>query len=137
MGGTIPARRKSGGAAQSLDAYLAALDHPRKAEVEALIAIALAAAPGITAHVKWNAPSFCHGGDDRVTMRLSPPPILQLVFHRGAKAKHAAGFAFADESGLLRMVAPDRGVVTLAPGEVETRADALGRLIGCWMAAAA
>jgi hypothetical protein len=116
---------------------MAALDHPRKAEVERLIAIALAAAPGVTAHVKWNAPSFRHGGDDRVTMRLSPPPILQLVFHRGAKAKPTAGFAFADESGLLEMVAPDRGLVTLGPGAVETQADALGRLIGRWLTATA
>ena len=126
--------RKAG---QSLDAYMAALDHPRKAEIERLVAIALAAAPGVSAHVKWNAPSFRHGGEDRVTMRLSPPPIVQLVFHRGAKAKDAAGFAFIDESGLLRMVASDRGVVTLAPGESEAKADALGRLIGRWMAATA
>jgi hypothetical protein len=116
---------------------MAALDHPRKAEVERLIAIAIAAAPGVTGHVKWNAPSFCQSGDDRVTMRLSPSPIVQLVFHRGARARPAAGFAFADESGLLEMVAPDRGVVTLGPGEVEARADALGRLIGRWMAATA
>lgn len=114
-----------------LDAWLAALDHPRKAEVAALVAIALAARPGITGHIKWNAPSFLYAGDDRVTLG-----VLQIVFHRGAKVRDAAGFAFADDSGLIRMVAPDRGVVTLAKGEVAAKADALGRLIARWVEAA-
>jgi hypothetical protein len=122
--------------APDLDAWLAALDHPRKAEVAALVAIALAARPGITGHIKWNAPSFVYAGDDRVTLGLRPNGVLQIVFHRGAKARDAAGFAFADDSGLIKMVAPDRGVVTLAEGEVAARADALGRLIAYWVEAA-
>ena len=101
-----------------------------------MVAIALAARPGITGHIKWNAPSFLYAGDDRVTLGLRPNGVLQIVFHRGAKMKDAAGFAFADDSGLIRMVAPDRGVVTLAEGEVAARADALGRLIARWVEAA-
>jgi hypothetical protein len=120
-----------------LDGWLAALDHPRKAEVAALVAIALAARPGITGHIKWNAPSFVYAGDDRVTLGLRPNGALQIVCHRGARAKDAAGFAFADDSGLLRMVAPDRGVVTLAEGEVATKSAALGTLIARWVEAAA
>jgi hypothetical protein len=119
-----------------LGAWLAALDHPRKAEVAALVAIALAARPGITGHIKWNAPSFLYAGDDRVTLGLRPNGVLRIVFHRGAKVRDAAGFAFADDSGLIRMVAPDRGVVTLAEGEVAAKADALGRLIARWVEAA-
>jgi hypothetical protein len=119
-----------------LDAWLAALDHPRKAEVALLVAIALAARPGITGHIKWNAPSFLYAGDDRVTLGLRPNGVLQIVFHRGAKVKDAAGFTFADDSGLIKMVARDRGVVTLAEGEVAAKADALGRLIARWVEAA-
>jgi hypothetical protein len=33
---------------------------------------------------KWNAPSFRHAGEDRVTFRLQPGDKLQLIFHRGA-----------------------------------------------------
>ena len=120
-----------------LEAWLAALGHPRKAEIEQLVEIALGAAPGITGHVKWNAPSFCIGGDDRVTLRLNPPPTLQVIFHRGAKAKEAADFEFTDESGLLQMVAPDRGVVKLGEGDVLAHSDALGRLIARWTEATA
>jgi hypothetical protein len=50
-----------------LEAWLAALDHPRKADVAALVAIALAARSGIAGHIEWNAPSFIYAGDDRVT----------------------------------------------------------------------
>ena len=120
-----------------LTAYLAALDHPRKAEIEQLAALALGAAPGITGHVKWNAPSFCNGGDDRVTLRLQPPPTLQIIFHRGARAKADPDFRFVDESGLLQMVAADRGVVKLGEGDVAAKADALAKLIAQWMEATA
>ena len=118
-----------------VEAYLASLDHPRKAEIERLVAIALEAAPGISGHIKWNAPSFCIGGDDRVTLRLQPPPTLQIIFHRGARAKADPDFRFADESGLLQMVATDRGVVKLGEGHVTTHADALKQLIAQWMEA--
>jgi hypothetical protein len=121
----------------ALDAWLAALDHPRKAEVAFLVAIALAARPGITGHIKWNAPSFVYAGDDRVTLGLRPSGPLQIVFHRGAKARDAAGFAFTDDSGLIKMVAPDRGVVTLAEGEIAAKAEALSGLIARWVEAAA
>lgn len=121
----------------SLYAWLDALDHPRKAEVAELVALALAARSGITAHIKWNAPSFCYGGDDRVTLGLRPNGVLQIVFHRGARVKNAAGFDFADDSGLLKMVASDRGVVTLGEGELAANKKALGRLIARWMEAAA
>ena len=121
----------------ALAAYLAALDHPRKAEIEQLVALALDAAPGITGQIKWNAPSFCIGGDDRVTLRLQPPPTLQIIFHRGARAKPDPDFRFADESGLLQMVAADRGVVKLGEGDVAAKADALAKLIAQWMEATA
>ena len=124
-------------AEDELAAYLAALDHPRKAEIERRVALALGAAPGITGHVKWNAPSFCNGGDDRVTLRLQPPPTLQIIFHRGARSKADPDFRFVDESGLLQMVAADRGVVKLGEGDVAAKADALAKLIAQWMEATA
>lgn len=86
--------------------------------------------------MKWNAPSFCYGGDDRVTMRLHPAGKLQLVFHRGAKPK-SEEFRFEDETGLLKMVAPDRGIVELEEGTVDPAAPRLQALIARWMEATA
>ncbi|WP_353951997.1 DUF1801 domain-containing protein [Knoellia sp. S7-12] len=74
----------------------------------------LASNAAITEHVKWNAPSFCYGGTDRVTFRLHPEARLQLIFHRGATTRDdTAGFVFDDPSGLMKWLAPDRAVVDL------------------------
>lgn len=115
----------------TVEQFMATLDHPRKAEIDALRRIILAADPAITEQVKWNAPSFCYAGDDRVTFRLHPPQKVQLIFHRGAKAKDSAGFRFEDPTGLLRWAAPDRAVLAIA--DVADRHEALTDLVVRWM----
>lgn len=94
----------------TVDQYLEALDHPLKAEVGRLRRAILAAHPGITERVKWNAPSFCWAGDDRVTFGLRKG-ALQIVFHRGVAPKDARGFRFDDPSGLIAWKAADRGLM--------------------------
>ena len=120
-----------------VDRFLAELEHPLKAGVEQLRADILASDDAITEHVKWNAPSFCHGGVDRVTFRLQPGNRLQLVLHRGAKVRDdAADFRFDDDSGLLDWVAPDRAVVTFRDlDDVAARRSAVADLVRRWVAA--
>lgn len=121
---------------QTVAAFLAALRHGRAEEVERLRALILAAHPGLTEQIKWNAPSFAIDGDDRVTMRLAPGDVLQLILHRGAKVRDTTGFAFTDESGLVRWLAPDRGVVTLADADdLEAKAPAIQNLVKNWVEA--
>ena len=97
-----------------VDRYLDRLEHPLKAGVVRLRAAIMASNPGISEHVKWNAPSFCFGGVDRVTFRLHPGARLQLVFHRGAgKRTDVESFVFDDPFGLMTWPAPDRAVVDL------------------------
>jgi hypothetical protein len=120
----------------TVDQFMAGLDHPLKAEIEAVRAIVLGADPRITEHIKWNAPSFCYGGDDRVTLRLHPPSRLQLIFHRGAKVKDTTGFAFEDATGQITWVAPDRGIVTLGDmADIQARRAPLTELVQRWLAA--
>jgi len=96
-------------------AYLDALEHPHGAAVRRLRAALLAAVPGLTEHVKWNAPSFVHQGHDRITFRLKPADRLQLVFHRGTAVRADVDtFTFDDPTGLMVWAAPDRAVVTFA-----------------------
>ena len=120
-----------------VDRFLADLEHPLKDGVEQLRAAILASDDAITEHVKWNAPSFCHDGVDRVTFRLQPGNRLQLVLHRGAKVRDdAADFRFDDDSGLLDWVAPDRAVVTFRDlDDVATRRSSVADLIRRWVAA--
>jgi len=46
----------------TVDTFMAALDHPYKAEVQAVREIILGVHDGITEQVKWNAPSFGYEG---------------------------------------------------------------------------
>jgi hypothetical protein len=62
-----------------VEQYLTDLRHPLKEGVLQLRAAILASDLAITEHVKWNAPSFCYGGQDRVTFRLQPRGRLQLI----------------------------------------------------------
>lgn len=121
---------------ETVDAFMARLDHPLKAEIEAVRTLILGANAAITEQVKWNAPSFCYQGDDRVTLKLHPPTQIQLIFHRGATVKDSEGFNFDDESGLVKWVAADRGIVTLLDREdIAAKRTQLAALVDRWMQA--
>lgn len=116
--------------------FLQTLDEPLQAEIEQLRAILLNADAGITEQVKWQAPSFCYRGDDRVTMRLHPQHKLQLIFHRRAKVKDSAAFVFEGDTGLLQWVAKDRATVTFQTmGGIMAHRAALEGVVRRWMVA--
>jgi hypothetical protein len=120
----------------SVDTFMEALDHPRKHDIEEVRRLILSADNGITEQVKWNAPSFCIDGDDRITLRLQPRNQVQVIFHRGAKAKSAAGFTFADPDKLAKWMAPDRGMVDFNDrADLTARKDAFLDMVRRWIAA--
>ena len=119
----------------AVDTYLDGLQHGRKGEIEALRRLILDAVPGLDERIKWNAPSFGKGEDDRITMRLHPGDRLQLILHRGAKAGADDLFRFEDPDKLIAWAAPDRGVVTFADAaDLEAKAEALGEVLRRWVA---
>lgn len=131
-------KRTSGaGGGRSVEAFLNELVHGRKDEIAAIREAILSVDGAITERIKWNAPSFCINGDDRVTFRLHPGERVQLIFHRGSKKRDDAdAFAFEDPSGLLEWVAHDRAVVTFSDGDdVRAKREALKDLVTRWMAA--
>lgn len=138
---TVRTKRARGtaDAASEVDAFFASFEHAMRDEVSALRAAILLANPTLTEHIKWNAPSFCHLGDDRVTFRFAPKGnSVQLIFHRGAKAKDTKGFRFEDESGLIVWAAPDRGVVTFtSAAQLVAQRETVATLVGAWVAATA
>src|SRR5688572_9808855 len=119
--------------------FLRELSHPLKDGIVSLRAAILASDDHITEHIKWNAPSFCYRGDDRVTFRLAPDDRLQLIFHRGAKVRaDTEAFSFGDGTGMLEWAAPDRGIITLTDAdEVQAKLPAVVELVGRWMRATA
>jgi hypothetical protein len=120
----------------SVDTFFSQLDHPLAGAMQSLRAAILAADPAISEHIKWNAPSFRHAGDDRVTYRLPPKGGFQLIFHRGAKVKDSQSFAFHDFTGLIDWAARDRGVVTFADADaMRARQGDVVALVKAWMQA--
>ncbi|MCB1517791.1 MAG: DUF1801 domain-containing protein [Hyphomicrobiaceae bacterium] len=121
----------------SVATFLDGLDHPRKPEILALCDIIRAAGPDLTEQVKWNAPSFCADGDDRITLRINPPKVLQIVFHRGAKKRDNVGFKFNDPTGLLKFAAPDRAIMAIdGADDLESKRTAITELVPLWIQAA-
>jgi len=68
--------------------YMAALEHPMKAEIEALRAIIKGANAKISERIKWNAPSYYYQ-EDIVTFGppARKPDEILLVFHHPAVVK--------------------------------------------------
>lgn len=128
-------RKHETGLALNVDEFLQKLKHSRKNEVEVVREAILSAAGNITERIKWNAPSFCIDGDDRITFRLQPNDRVQLVFHRGAKKQEdSTAFSFEDRSGLLEWVANDRAVVTFHDlDHINSKGKALKDLVRHWM----
>lgn len=131
-----PARASSPTSSVSVEAFLADLEHPQKPAILALRRLLLDAAPGITEHVKWNAPSF-RTTEDFATFHLRARDGVQLVLHLGAKPRPDSPVrgAIHDPAGLLTWKSADRAIVSFADhADVTARADALQALVTQWVA---
>ena len=120
----------------AVETWLAALDPEKRAGVDRLRAIVRAAAPDLTETIKWNAPNFSDGDQDRVTLGIERKGGWRVVLHRGAAAQETPGFAFDDPEGLARWPSPDRGVVTFgSPAALQANAAGLEGLVRRWVEA--
>ena len=80
---------------EAVDAYMATLNHPLKAEAQALREIIKGVHKDITEEVKWNAPSFSYKGY-LVTFNLRPTDHVHLIFHNGALLDDQGGWLEGD-----------------------------------------
>ena len=119
----------------SLAAFLDALDHPRKPEIERLVECIAATDPRLEPGIKWNAPSFSIDGRHMITLRISPRDTLQLIFHRDAKPT-AETFTWADPTGLLEMKSHDRGLLEFKGRSVADMEQRVQLLVRAWTEAA-
>jgi hypothetical protein len=119
-----PIKPKLNNSAQ-VDAYLAELDHPLKAEVQALRDIIKGVHPSITEEVKWVAPSFSYKGY-LATFNLRARQHVHLIFHNGA--------ILGDTSGLLQGEYVDRRMAYFTDmDDVRAKAGALVKCIERWI----
>jgi hypothetical protein len=118
--------------------FLATTQHPLKPGIEELRRIILAAGVPLTEQIKWNAPSFCAEGEDRMTFKLNSPEAVEIVFHRGAKVKALpAQNLIEDPHGLLKWATTDRAVARFTSlDEIREKEKPLTEVVKRWIIAA-
>ncbi|QOY88358.1 DUF1801 domain-containing protein [Paludibaculum fermentans] len=120
---------------QSVESFLATLDHPRKPEILALRELILSADPNIREAIKWNAPSF-YTTEHFATMNLRAKNGLGLILHFGAKknAISKTGVPIPDPHSLLEWLAKDRALVTFRDlKDLDAKGDAFTNLLREWI----
>jgi hypothetical protein len=106
--------RKTTDTTDAVDAYMAALDHPCKAEVEALRRIIIGVDARIAEGVKWNAPSW-RLDEYFATTHLRAKQGIGVILHLGAKTRAPERKpAIDDPDGLLEWLGPDRARMAFA-----------------------
>ncbi len=127
--------KRSVSAPESVEKFLAALDHPFKPEIIALRQIILAADPNIVEGIKWNSLSF-RTTEYFATFHLRAKEGVQLILHLGAKVRDSAttGIAIADPTSLLEWLAQDRASVKFGNlNEIEAKRSAFVEVIRQWI----
>ena len=123
---------------EQVNQFLSQLDHPWKDEIRMVRTIILESNEQITEHIKWNAPSFCYQGEDRVTFNLHPKDRILLILHRGAKTKENPDFKSGIASGLVTWITGDRAKIEFTSKEdVEVKSSELAHTINEWIKSSA
>jgi len=131
----LPAARKSA-ASSEVDAFMRALSHPRKAEIESVRTLIRGADPTIEEGIKWNAPSF-RTTEWFATVNLRAKAGVQVILHLGAKvkAKGWTGMTVADPAGLLEWLGKDRASVVFADAKaIAARKKEFTAIVRQWIA---
>lgn len=111
---------------ETVDAYMRALEHPRKAEIQAVREIIVNANSKIAERVKWNAPSFFYRADlGAFNPRATGFAQLILVFPNGL---------VSEPSGLLEGAWNDRRIARFYDlADVRAKEAALTRVVNAWV----
>jgi hypothetical protein len=120
----------------AVDAFLSDLEHPRKAEIQALRELILGIDPSVAEGIKWNAPSY-RTTEYFATTNLRAKKGIGLILHLGAKVRELPGGAIAidDPDKLLTWLGKDRASVEFVSAQdlAEKRA-ALRTILVQWIA---
>jgi hypothetical protein len=90
----------------AVDQFMTELDHPFKAEIQAIRELVLSLAPEVREGVKWNAPSY-RTTEYFATTNLRVKNGIGVILHLGAKVREETG-SIADPQQLLTWHGGDR-----------------------------
>lgn len=94
--------------------FLSNFDDERQPLVEAVLKAISEECPGLSETIKWNAPTFCDDGKDRMTIMLHRQDRVGLILHTGARPKEdkKAPPLYQDDTGLLEWNSNIRATIT-------------------------
>lgn len=74
---------------EKVNAFMKALEHPLKAEMEAVRKIITKASPALSEDIKWGGPSF-HYKEDMATFNPRIKNYVAIIFHKGSLIPEAS-----------------------------------------------
>lgn len=113
---------------EKVNEYMSKLDHPLKAEIEAVRTIIKNSNRNIAERVKWNAPSYYYK-EDIVTFNLRAPKHVHLVFHHPLIVHIKSGLLEGDYKDRRMMYLRDMQEVKTNKKELEDIINELVRFI--------
>jgi len=116
--------------------FLAKFDDERKPLVEALLQAINEECPNLTKIIKWNAPSFCDNGKDRMTIMLHKKDRVGLILHTGVKPKEdtKAPHLYEDRTGLLEWNSNIRATITFVDiSDFSPKRDLFKKAVKHWL----
>lgn len=105
--------------AEQVSAYMHALDHPLKTEIEAVRSIIKKANTQVSERIKWNAPSYYFGATDLVTFNHRMSNKVHLVFHHVAIVQISSPLLEGDYKDRRMMYFSNMKEVTMHKKELE------------------
>lgn len=128
--------RNSASKAESVETFLASLEHPYREEILAIRELILGVDPSIVEGIKWNAPSF-HTTEYFATINLRAKKGVMVILYLGTKVRETAitGIKIADPDSLLEWLAKDRASVLFHDmDDITNRGPAFTELVRRWIA---
>lgn len=121
----------------TIAAFMDDLDPAKRDLVERVRSIVKEAHPGLSEHIKWNAPSYVLDGEDRVTFNLqNKEGAVKLVLHMGATRKEDknAPPIMPDSHNLVAWQSDIRGVMSFGGlGDIAAKRAEVKDIIKRWL----
>jgi len=99
----------------AVDQFMTVLDHPFKAEIQAIRELALSLGPEVREGIKWNAPSY-RTSEYFATTNLRVKNGIGVILHLGAKVRDET-VSIDDPQCLLTWHGSDRASVSFSSME--------------------
>ena len=117
--------------------FLDNLNHPLREEIEYLRKLILSTDIGLTEGIKWKGPSYSIDNEDRITIKINPPKLIQVIFHRGAKViEQPKERLLGNEYSIISWRENDRGITTFKNlEELEKNQEMLKEIVVKWIKA--